>query len=150
MLDKLDKDILHMLLENSRISAQKIAKKLGLHTNTVIKRIKKLEQNGVIKKYGTDINYRAIGWDVHALVLIKVGGGVAGDKDQIKSITDIKEVEAVYATTGNFDLVVFCRARNRKHLLEIIKNIADHPIVLRTSTQIILYKYKGPFDFNPF
>ena len=149
-MDEVDRNILYFLIENSRISAKKIADNLNLHTNTVIKRIKRLEKEGVIRKYGTAVKYRKVGWDIHALIMAKVRGGVAGEKEQLENIVRLKEVEAVYATTGAFDVLILCRAKNRKHLFDLIRKIAENRIIVRTATQLILFNYKDPFDFNPF
>ncbi len=149
-MDEVDRKILYFLVNNARTSAKRIGEELKLHTNTVIKRIKRLEREGVIRKYGTAVKYRKVGWDIHAIIMAKVRGGVAGEKEQLENIVRLKEVEAVYATTGAFDVLILCRAKNRKHLFDLIKKIAQNKIIVRTSTQLILFNYKDPFDFNPF
>ncbi len=50
-LDETDIEIVRILEENSRTSFRKIAKRLGLSSMAIVKRIKKLERNRIIKKY---------------------------------------------------------------------------------------------------
>jgi len=61
MLDKIDKKILFCLDNNCRQSTNTIAKQLKIHRNVVLYRIKKLEEQGVIRGYFTEINTRALG-----------------------------------------------------------------------------------------
>ena len=55
-VDDKDRKILDLLKENSKLSTSKISKKLNLPITTVFHRMKKLEKNGVIKKYTIDID----------------------------------------------------------------------------------------------
>jgi DNA-binding Lrp family transcriptional regulator len=70
--------------------------------------------------------------------------------EQLNELVSVKELEALYAATGLWDAIGFVRVRNRKHLLEVIEKIGDHPIVLKTSSSIILNTYKDPNEYNPF
>ncbi|MBU0532059.1 Lrp/AsnC family transcriptional regulator [Candidatus Micrarchaeota archaeon] len=148
-LDPLDMSILFHLRTNSKTPIKKMAKDLGMHPNTLIQRIKKMEKEGVIKKYSADIDYTKAGFDLHLMVLIKVKRGRVA-LDQLKELTRIAEIESIYATTGLWDAVAMCRVRNREHLLGVIEKIGDHPIVLKTSSSIVLYCYKSNDDYNPF
>lgn len=148
-LDHLDFSILSYLKKDSKTPLKRIASELGIHPNTLIQRIKKMEGSGVVKKYSADVDFPTTGLDLHIIVMIKVKRGRAG-LDQLKELVKIKEVEALYAATGLWDAIGFVRVRNRKHLLEVVERIGDHPIVLKTSSSIILKTYKDPNDYNPF
>ncbi|MBD3210218.1 winged helix-turn-helix transcriptional regulator [Candidatus Micrarchaeota archaeon] len=148
-LDYLDLSVLSYLREDSKTPIKKMAKDLSVHPNTLIQRIRKMEKTGVLKKYSACVDYSKAGYDLHILVMIKVKRGRAG-LDQLQGLTRIRELEAVYATTGLWDAIALCRVRNRKHLLDVIEEVGNHPIVLKTSSSIILNIYKDPDDFNPF
>jgi perosamine synthetase len=78
------------------------------------------------------------------------GGMVLTDNDQIADLVKLKEVQSLYATTGSWDLIAICRVKDRAHLLEVISEFGKNPIVLKTSSQLVLHTYKNPSDFNPF
>ena len=61
-IDKYDKKILFELDQNSRKSAQQIARKVHLSKVSVINRINKLVKNGIIKNFITLVNYRKLGF----------------------------------------------------------------------------------------
>jgi DNA-binding Lrp family transcriptional regulator len=148
-LDHLDFSILSYLRKDSKTPLKKMAKELGIHPNTLIQRIRKMESGGVIKKYAACVDYSKTGYDLHIIVMIKVKRGRVA-LEQLKDLTKVKELEAVYAATGVWDAIALCRVKNRQHLLEVIEKIGDQPIVLKTSSAIILHTYKNHDDYNPF
>ncbi|MDO8554433.1 MAG: Lrp/AsnC family transcriptional regulator [Candidatus Micrarchaeota archaeon] len=147
--DDLDLAILRELREDSKQSIRELVKKIGSHPNTLMQRIKRLEQNKVIIKYSIDVDYRQIGYDIHAVALIKVKKGKVGDTNQLSPITDLPEVQAVYASAGSYDVVCLIRAKTRDHLTEVLKKIQETEILIRSNTLLVLYTYKHPYEFNP-
>ena len=148
-LDYLDFSILSYLRQNSKMPIKKMAKELDIHPNTLIQRIKKMEKNSVIKKYAACVDYSKTGYDLHVIVMLKVRKGAAG-LSQLSELTKIKELKSVYATTGLWDAITICVVKNRQHLLDVIERIGSHPMVLKTSSSIIMECYKDPDAFNPF
>lgn len=149
-LDITDISILSYLRDDSKTPIKKMAKELGVHPNTLIQRIRKMEKTGVIKKYNAAVNYSKTGLDLTIMIMMKVRRGRAGDLDQLKELIKIKEIESIHATTGTWDVIALCRVKNRKHLLDVIQRIGDHPIVVKTTSSIVLFTYKRPEDYNPF
>ena len=149
-LDEVDKKIVSALLENGRLPAKKLASKIDVHPNTLLQRLKKLEKNGVIRKYAAYVDFGKLGYDLHVIILMEVSRGQAGEVDQMKDLLKIKEIEALYATTGIYDLVAVCRVKNREHLLDIIQRMGKNPIITKSVTQIVLFPYRAPHEFNPF
>ncbi|MEB3772596.1 MAG: AsnC family transcriptional regulator, partial [Desulfurococcales archaeon] len=64
MIDEKDKVIVDMLRENARVSYSEIARKLGISEVAVMKRVKKLEASGVIKKYTVIVDYKKLGYNM--------------------------------------------------------------------------------------
>ena len=71
-LEQTDKKILNILLDNSRLSLRQIAKKTQVSVATVMNHIKKLEKEGIIKKYTTKLDYEKTGYDVEVMVEIRI------------------------------------------------------------------------------
>ena len=149
-LDKIDISILSHFRSDAKAQLKDLAKDLRVHPNTLLQRVRKLEKIGVIKKYVAIMDYEKAGYDLHVIINMKVKRGRAGDMDQLKDLINIAELEAIYAVSGVWDVIALCRVKNRKHLLDVIQKIGDHPIVTKTASSMILFEYKGHGEFNPF
>ena len=136
MTDSKDKKILEALLSNSRISYRSLAKKTGLSTATVIKHLGKLEQDKVIKGFTTRIDYEKIGYDVMALVEVRIAHGKLFDVEG--KIAKSPNVIGLFDVTGDFDALILARFKNRRGLDFFIKKIQTYEFVERTSTRLVL------------
>ncbi len=149
-LDEIDFSILSALRDDAKTQLKDLARELKVHPNTLLQRVRKLEKAGIIKKYTAEVDYAKTGIDLHVAIMMKVRRGRAGDMEQLSELINIKELETIYAVSGIWDVMAMCRVKNRKHLLEVIQKIGDHPIVTKTTSSIILFEYKSHGDFNPF
>ncbi len=135
-LDKIDKKILNVLLENSRLSYRRIAKKANVSVVTVMNRIKKLEKEDVIKSYTISLDYEKAGYDFPVIIELRI----ALDKRDIgkEAITQNPNILSVYDVTGQYDQIVCARFKSRKQLEEYLKNLAEQKYIFRTDTRVIL------------
>jgi Lrp/AsnC family transcriptional regulator, leucine-responsive regulatory protein len=106
-LDKTDLAILKLLQENARITVREIAAKVHLSTTPVHERVKRLEQNGVIKQYATLVDHTKVkkGLMVICYVSLKEHSKNAGVKF-IKAINSLNEVIECYNISGEFDFML--------------------------------------------
>ena len=135
-LDKTDTLIINALLENSRLSFRKIADKIGLSPATVVNRVKALEKAGVVKKYSALVDYDLIGYELQALIQIRIAKGKLRSVEEKISVE--KGVQAVYDVTGDFDTAVLVKFRTRKGLDGFVKKIQTFDFVERSQTKLIL------------
>lgn len=141
----MEKDILELLENDSRISAEQIAEMLGKNVNEIKECIAKLEKENVICGYSTLIN-----WDntereyVTALIEVKVTPQRDQGFDKIaQRIQNFDEVKAVYLMSGAFDLTVIMEGRNIKEISKFISTkLSTLDSVLSTATHFVLKKYK--------
>ncbi len=143
--EDIDLNILGILSENSRENFNQIAKTLKKSPVTIKKHIEELEQQGVIKGYGIDIDFEKLGYNIIATIEITVSKG-----KMIEVETDIAEnpnVFGVYDITGDYDALVFARFKTRMELSAMIKNLHSSPYVERTNTHIILNVIKEGSSF---
>lgn len=61
-IDTLDQHILDVLLTNSRISSKQLAEQVGLSSPSVLERLRRLEEYGVIRHYTVDIDPVSLGY----------------------------------------------------------------------------------------
>lgn len=148
-LDETDKKIIHYLNENSKMSSKELARILKIHPNTLLQRIKKMEQNKIIKKYKSVINYEKTGINLMALVFIKVR--MKQDWEKIlKPVANIQQVSSFILITGAADALAIVRVRNKDELATVLRQFQKNEVVMKTTSYLALDYYKLPEDFNPF
>ncbi len=147
--DELDLEILRELKENSKMPYRKMAAKLGVHPNTLMQRIKRLEREKIIEKYTVELNFDKIGYETQVVILMKARGGKIGDRSQLSDLAKIPQVQSLYGITGTYDVIAFLLVKSRDELVAVLKHIQEHPVVARTNSHIILFSYKTFEDFNP-
>jgi len=135
-VDEKDLKILEVLQENSRLSFRQLAKKTGLSVATVISRVKRLEEMGIIKKYTVEINYSKLGLDFPVIIDVRVSKGKLFEVEE--EIAKDPHVLAVYDITGDFDVAILARFRTRKELDKFVKELQKMKYVERTYTKLIL------------
>ena len=78
-MDKYDKEILSVLLENGKIQLSELSKKTNLSVSSCQRRVKNLEESGVIESYQAVVNPKLVGMGFQALVFITLSQA-AGEK----------------------------------------------------------------------
>ena len=102
-LDAIDKQIIHMLMDNAKSSLAQISKNVGISTTAVHQRIKKLEQAGVIENSISFLNPRKIGFKVLSYIGVFLEQP-SQYQDTIKAFKEINEVVEAHYTTGNYTI----------------------------------------------
>ena len=128
-LDENDIRLLHILSKNGRISGKDIANILDISPSTVARKIKRLEEGGIIKGYATIVDNGRMGNLSRAALTIKLTGGV-----EINHILDElvqnEDICNVYETMGNYDILLTCCSKNEARIYELIKQIRSMEGVL--------------------
>ncbi|MHA2301951.1 MAG: Lrp/AsnC family transcriptional regulator [Candidatus Thorarchaeota archaeon] len=144
--DDIDLRIVRLLQEDSRLSFKKIADKLGISVGTAYNRIKNLERKGVLKGYTVLVEPLKLGFTMTAIVFIQAEGSHLTEVE--KKIAKIDNVTSVYDITGDFDVAVVARFRDRNGLNVFIKNLLSNPHVKRTVTNVVLNVVKEDFKVS--
>ncbi len=135
-LDKRDKQIIRLLIDNSRLSIRKIAEKLGLSPGTVQARLKRLEDLGVIKRYTTLLDYEKLGYNFPVIIDVRVSKGMLFEVE--KEIAKHPNVISVYDVTGEYDIAIIAKFKRREDLDAFVKALQKMKYVERTHTRLIL------------
>ncbi len=141
----IEKDILHILTEDARISHKKIAAMLSLSEAEVTAAISAMEKSGLLVKYTAIVNSeKADDAVVEALIEVKVTPKKKEGFDGIaKQIASFPEVKAVYLMSGAYDLAVFLEDKTLQQVSRFVsERISTFDGVLSTATHFILKKYK--------
>ncbi len=106
-LDDIDRKILGALQTDSRISIQELAEKVGLSPSPCHRRVKLLEENGVITRYIAMVDQRAVGLPVSVFISIKLDRQKEEDLDRFgRAISGWREVLECYLMTGQRDFLL--------------------------------------------
>lgn len=135
-IDEIDIEILRSLNRNARKSFRDIAKEIDLSMTTVSKHIKQMENDGIIIGYAPILDPIKIGFDITALIGIKILHGKIVETEEM--LAEDPAVYAVFDSTGEYDAIVQARFRNRKELNDFVKKVLEYEHVEKTNTNLIL------------
>lgn len=132
-------ELLHLLEENGRARFVELAKRLGTSEAAVRKRVKWLEDEGVIAKYSIELDPKKAG-----VVLAHIGVDVAPEayisiRELIKEWSEVREA---WSATGDHMLVLLCRFVSSGELATFVKRVEQTPGVTRTCPMILLERIK--------
>ncbi len=135
--DDIDLHILSLLQENCKLPLAKIGEKVGLSAPSVIERIKKLEDNGVITGYRAILDARRLGKDVTAFIGVSISHPklISEFEHDIAQVEDVLECHHV---TGQHSLLLKVKTTNTSSLEELISKIRSLEGVERTETMVVL------------
>ncbi|AMC10088.1 transcriptional regulator [Lutibacter profundi] len=137
ILDEIDHQILDILIENARTPFTDIAKKLVVSAGTIHVRVKKMEDEGIIKGSTLTLNYEKMGYSFISHVGIYLDR-TSKTKQVIRDLKKIPNVTIAYITAGKYNIFCKIRARDTTHAKEIIFEMDDIDGVSRTETMISL------------
>jgi Lrp/AsnC family transcriptional regulator for asnA, asnC and gidA len=137
-LDKLDKQILSMLMKDATIPYTEIAKELVISAGTIHVRMKKLIDLGVVLGSHLEINPAKVGFDVCAFLGIFLEKG-SEYNDAVIRLKKVPEVVELHYTTGVYSMFAKIVCRDTQHLREVLnEHIQTIKGVQRTETFISL------------
>jgi DNA-binding Lrp family transcriptional regulator len=142
-LNETDKKILKSLLEDARFSSRQIAKNVGVSVGTVLSRIKKMEEIGIIKGYSAILDHEKLGYELTVVTEITVSKGRLVEMEN--EIAKNPNVCGVYDVTGLTDAVIIAKFKSREELGKFTKILLALPYVERTNTHVVLTTVKENF-----
>jgi DNA-binding Lrp family transcriptional regulator len=142
-LNETDKKILKNLLEDARFSSRQIAKNVGVSVGTVLSRIKKMENDGIIKGYAAILDHEKLGYELTVVTEITVSKGRLVEMEN--EIAKNPNVCGVYDVTGLTDAVIIAKFKSREDLGKFTKHLLALPYIERTNTHVVLTTVKENF-----
>jgi DNA-binding Lrp family transcriptional regulator len=131
-----DEKLLALLLENGRETTAALARKLSISRSTVQSKIKRLEQNGIIKGYSAQLGDEYGDSLVAAHVLIMVHQKQTAQTNL--QLQAIPQITALHAISGDYDLIAVVRTETTEQLSRILDSIGNLDGVERTNSSLIL------------
>lgn len=139
-IDKLDRQILSVLMKDAKTPYTDIAKQLYVSGGTIHVRMKKLEQLGIVQGANLIVDYAKLGYDISAFL------GIYLDKSSLyeqvaEALNDIPEIVGAHYTTGLYNIFAKVICRDTKHLRQVLNDkIQKIDGIQRTETFISLHE----------
>ena len=152
-LDKIDRKILSVLQTNGRLTNQEVAEKVSLSPSPCLRRIKRLEESGVIRQYAALLDPDKIGLGLLAYVNVRLekhsdtpaGVPRSPRADFAASVANWPEVVACYAMTGEMDYLLRVHVEDMEHFSHfMMETLLKHPVVLDVKSSFALQRVKDP------
>jgi len=143
-LDRTDSRILSALQADGRLSVVNLAQSIGLSPTPCARRIRQLEQSGVIEGYAAIVNPARLGLNVQAFIQVKL----QQHADEIvtafeRELAKLEEVIACFATTGESDFLVYVAVPDLETLSSVVlKKLLKIPGVRDLHSSIVLETIK--------
>ncbi len=135
-LDATDTQLLRLLMEDGRQSHRELARRADVGLATVSRRMRQLEERGILKGTLPLLDADGVGWGLTVVVGLRIEKGHLRDVQQ--KIAQDPRVFAVYDITGEWDGLVLARLRDRDDLDDLAKTTLSLDHIMRTNTMVVL------------
>ncbi|MDH5019137.1 HTH-type transcriptional regulator Lrp [Halobacterium rubrum] len=134
--ENLDVKLVNELLGDGRASLRSLADDLDVSVTTVSNHLQTLEDEGVVNGYTPVVDYERLGYDVTAILQLKVDGNALPD------ITDTlrghKQMISVYEVTGDYDVVAVGKFTETDDMNALIKELLSDADINESNTSVVL------------
>ncbi|WP_322104810.1 Lrp/AsnC family transcriptional regulator [Paraburkholderia sp. J41] len=151
-LDAIDRRILAILQENGRLSNQEIAERVNLSPSPCLRRIRRLEESGVIRGYVALLDAQKLGLDLLAYVNVRLEkrGPTAAGREGVThaelfraAVQTWPEVVGCHAMTGDMDFLLRVQVEDMAHFSRFVQDqLLHHPSVIDVKSSFSLDTFK--------
>lgn len=131
-MDEIDRKLLATLQDDARVTRSELGKRVGLSASAVADRLRRLEDDGVVLGYRAELDRRALGYDLTAIVRIRPDSGQM--KNVPAAATSIPEVIECHRVTGEDCYVLTVVLRSIDELEDLVDRFTP---IGRTTTSIV-------------
>lgn len=134
-LDQIDRTILAELQADGRMTNVELARRVGLSAPPCLRRVRRLEEQGLIRGYHADLDPVVLGWQITFFALV----GLETQKEAVLSaferlVCGWPEVRECHMIRGGGDFLLRLVARDTQHENELTSKLTEAPHVLRVQT----------------
>lgn len=132
-VDELSIKILSCLQKNARITFVEIGREVGLTSPAVAERVKKMEDLGIIQRYGVKVSHTQLGYQLKAMITLRAFVGKL--KPFLVAVKTFDEVLNCYRVTGNENIIMEVVLKDQFHLEKFIDKLITYG---ETRTHVVL------------
>ena len=134
--ENLDRKLVNALLGDGRASLRSLGEDLDVSVTTVSNHLSTLEDEGIINGYTPKVDYGALGYDVTAIVQLKVEGSSLPDVTE--DLKHHKQMISVYEVTGDYDIIAIGKFTDTDGMNAQIKELLTNPDIKESNTSVVL------------
>ncbi|WP_418285678.1 HTH-type transcriptional regulator Lrp [Halorubrum sp. DTA46] len=134
--ENLDAKLVNSLLSNGRASLRSLGDELDVSVTTVSNHLRDLEDEGVIRGYTPIVDYDKLGYDVTAVLQLKVEGSALPDVTE--KLRQEKQMVSVYEVTGDYDVIAIGKFTDTDGMNDQIKAILTDADIRESNTSVVL------------
>jgi Lrp/AsnC family leucine-responsive transcriptional regulator len=143
-LNRTDRRILEILQRDGRLSNLELAERVNLSPSACLRRVRALEEGGVIRRYAAIVDPGKVGLGLRAFVTVKVEkrGRMPADAFT-KAVQDWPEVVGCHSTSGDMDYLLRIHVEDLEHFSRfVMDSLLKHPGVLDVKSSFVLEEVK--------
>ena len=141
-MEEIDRKIVSLLARSGRMSFTELARQAGLSVSAVHQRVRRLEQDGVIKGYAATFNPEDLGLPLTAFVSIKPFDASAPD-DLPQRLEHLAAIEACHSVAGDENYILKVRVSSPAALEELLSKIRTLGGVSTRTTVVLSTPYEN-------
>ncbi|PSP55621.1 AsnC family transcriptional regulator [Halobacteriales archaeon QS_1_67_19] len=134
--ENLDAKLVNALLDDGRASLRSLAEDLDVSVTTVSNHLTDLEEEGIIDGYTPKVDYDALGYDVTAIIQLKVEGDALPEVTERLRSHD--QMISVYEVTGDYDIIAVGKFSDTDGMNGQIKTLLNDPDIKESNTSVVL------------
>ena len=135
-MDEIDRNILRLLQEDGRMSYSEIARRIGIPESTVRLRVKRLIEEGIIRKFAALINPFKAGYTIVAFIAVDIEPNKI--KRAVEELSKLPEVDVLGIATGAHDVLMQVTVRDLQELESfLIEKLGKIDGIKSTETSIL-------------
>ena len=142
-LDQIDWKILRELQADGRITNVELARRVGISAPPCLRRVRALEEGGIIRGYRTLLDEKSLGYDVTAFAFVSLSSQAEADliafEDRIGEWPIVREC---YMLSGETDFLLKCVAKDLRAFQDFIIELAGAPNVKSVKTTLTIRQSK--------
>ena len=138
-LDRTDRDILRILMDNARSSNREMAASIGIAPSTLSERFSRLQQSGVFRGFHAAVDPAVLGIGLQAMIAIRLRRHSEAEVEAFRNHTgSMEEVMGLFHVTGANDFLVHVVVRDADHLRDLaVRGFTTLPEVAHIETSLI-------------
>ena len=144
-LDDADRQLLAALQSNARLTSSELAQQVGLSQSPCWRRIRRLEESGLVEGYHARLNRRQLGYGVVAFVLVSLDfQNEARSMQFVEAVRAIPQVVMFHGITGAADFLLMVLAQDLESYSELLqKKLHRLPGVRQVQTSFSIQEFKS-------
>ncbi|MCU4717553.1 HTH-type transcriptional regulator Lrp [Halapricum hydrolyticum] len=144
--ENLDRKLVNALLGDGRASLRSLADDMDVSVTTVSNHLSTLEDEGIIQGYTPKVDYDKLGYDVTAIVQLKVEGSALPDVTE--TLRQHDQMMSVYEVTGDYDVIAVGKFLDTDDMNSQIKGLLTDPEINESNTSVVLNAAKEHEQFD--